>query len=68
MVPLPSSGVDYQDVNVDGVNGTIVQNQGNGARKSYDMLWIKDGVVYALHGQGADATIARGLQVANSLK
>ena len=68
VVPLPSSGVDYQDVNVDGVNGTIVQNQGNGARKSYDMLWIKDGVVYALHGQGADATIARGLQVANSLK
>jgi len=68
VVPLPSSGVDYQDVNVDGVTGTIVQNQGSGAYKSYDMLWIKDGVVYALHGQGADATIAQGLQVANSLK
>jgi len=68
VVPLPSSGVDYQDVNVDGVTGTIVQNPGSGSYKSYDMLWIKDGVVYALHGQGVDATIARGLQVANSLK
>lgn len=68
VIPLPSSGVDYQDVNVDGVTGTIVQNPGSGAYKAYDMLWIKDGVVYALHGQGSDATIAQGLQVANSLK
>ena len=68
VVPLPSSGVDYQDVSVDGVTGTIVQNSRSGSYKSYDLLWIKDGVIYALNGRGADATFDRALQVANSLK
>lgn len=68
VVPLPSSGVDYKDVDVDGVTGTLVQNPGSGYYKSYDLLWIKDGVVYALNGRGADATAAKALLVANSLK
>jgi len=68
VVPLPASEVDYQDVNVDGVTGTIVQNSRSGAYKSYNMVWIKDGVVYALNGSGVDATFDRALQVANSLK
>lgn len=68
VVPLPSSGMNYQDVNIDGVTGTIVQNSGSSSYQSYDMVWIKDGVIFALHGQGADATMAKALQVANSLK
>lgn len=68
VVPLPSSGMNYQDVNIDGVTGTIVQNSGSSSNQSYDMVWIKDSVVYALHGQGADATMTKALQVANSLK
>lgn len=63
IIPVPS-GSDYQEVSVQGVTGTIFfspYSQGG----SYHLMWVKDGIVYALSGQG-DVTAA--LALANTLK
>jgi hypothetical protein len=65
VVPIPSSGVDYQQVEVDGVQGTLIlekYGQGNGA---YVLIWVRDGIVYALSGPGNAIT---AVQIANSLQ
>lgn len=62
VVPIPRYGTSYQDVKVDGVNGTLILQERS---SQYLLMWVKDGVVYALTGQGTPAT-ARG--IANSLK
>ncbi|GAB4580960.1 MAG: hypothetical protein Fur0022_37050 [Anaerolineales bacterium] len=62
IVPVPA-GSNYQDVTVQGVPGTIFFDQYQGG--SYHLMWVKDGIVYALSGLG-DVTTA--LELANSLK
>ncbi|OGO36179.1 MAG: hypothetical protein A2W35_10440 [Chloroflexi bacterium RBG_16_57_11] len=64
VVPVPRYRADYQEVQVDGVTGTLIEHFENGER-AFLLVWVKDGVVYALGGPGqAD----EALQIAASLK
>ena len=64
VVPVPRYGADYKEVQVDGVTGTLIETSRYGGQ-TFLLLWVKDGVVYALGGPGrADDA----LQIAASLK
>jgi hypothetical protein len=63
VVPIPRNSASYQDVSVDGVNGTFIQEQRYG--NHYLLMWVKNGVVYALTGPG---DVQAALSLANSLK
>jgi len=64
VVPIPSNTSSYETVGVDGVEGTLItQNLPQGNR--YSLLWVKDGMIHSLAGQGnsSDAlTLAASLQ------
>jgi hypothetical protein len=64
VVPIPSNTSSYETVGVDGVEGTLItQNLAQGNR--YSLLWVKDGMIHSLAGQGnsSDAlTLAASLQ------
>ncbi|MCB9134843.1 MAG: zf-HC2 domain-containing protein [Anaerolineales bacterium] len=62
ILPVPS-GSDYRDVTVQGVPGTLFLDSGRS--NGYHLMWVKDGIVYALSGQG---TMTDALALANSLK
>lgn len=62
VIPIPRYGVDYQDVQVDGVTGTLLLRRG---WDRYMLLWAKNGILYVLSGPG-DADNA--LELASSLK
>ncbi len=54
-VPLEAS---YRTVAVDGVNGMLIEMAAKGAyRGSYDLIWIKDGVVHAVNGRGNSSQV-----------
>jgi hypothetical protein len=64
VIPVPRYNSDYQEVQVDGVTGTLIESFQYG-EQSYLLIWVKDGIVYALGGPGeAD----QALQIAASLK
>ena len=63
VVPIPRNGTSYQDVSVDGVNGTFIQE--DRYSNHYLLMWVKDGVVYALTGPG---DVQAALAIGNSLK
>jgi anti-sigma factor RsiW len=64
VIPVPRYGAEYQEVQVDGVNGTLIEAS-RYSGPAFLLLWVKDGVVYALGGPGqADDA----LQIAASLK
>jgi hypothetical protein len=50
VVPIPRNGFDSSDVSVDGVQGTLLSRKGYGGQ--YVLMWVKDGIVYALMGNG----------------
>lgn len=63
VVPVPRNSSSYENVSVDGVEGTLITEtlpQGN----RYSLLWIKNGVIHSLmgHGSSSDAlTLAASL-------
>jgi len=61
VVGIPQ-GTSYQTVQVDGVQGTLIER--GGRRRGYSLLWVKDGIIYALYGSGDSAG---ALTVAESL-
>jgi hypothetical protein len=65
IIPIPRYGTEYEDVFVDGVEGTLIMQSQRSDYPEYLLVWIKDGVVYALTGPG-EATAA--LEIADSLK
>ena len=65
VVPIPKNAATYQQVSVDGVIGTLIQRPADDAPQ-YVLLWVKNGVVYAIGGLGADTQ--KVLQMANSLQ
>ena len=65
VVPIPKNAATYQQVSVDGVTGTLIQRPADDAPQ-YVLLWVKNGVVYAIGGLGADTQ--KVLQMANSLQ
>jgi hypothetical protein len=60
VVPVPLNGSSFRTVPVDGVNGTLVEMAARGKFPGhYTLLWVKNGIVYAIDGAGsADRAIA----------
>ena len=65
VIPIPRSGTEYKEIMVDGVEGTLIMQSERSEFSHYLLVWIKDGIVYALTGPG-DAGSA--LELANSLE
>lgn len=66
VVPIPSSAATYEQVTVDGVTGTLIQRPSReGEPTTFALLWVKDGIIYAVSGRGDNADQA--LEMANSL-
>lgn len=65
VIPVPETGGSYRTVQVDGVNGTLIESapHGNFAGR-YDLIWVKNGIVYSLGGKG---TSDRALAAAESI-
>jgi hypothetical protein len=64
VIPVPRYSAEYKEVQVDGVTGTLIETARYGGQ-DFLLLWVKDGVIYALGGAGgADDA----LQIAASLK
>jgi hypothetical protein len=65
VIPVPRYGVSYEQVVVDGVEGTLMAQGQERPNPRYMLLWVKQGMVYALSGQG-DA--GQAMRIANSLR
>lgn len=65
VIPVPRYGSEHEEVRVDGVTGTLIQQYGYKMDDGYLLIWVKDGILYALSGPG-DSTVA--LEIASSLK
>ena len=65
IIPVPRNGAEYQDVFVDGVEGTLIMQSERSDFPHYLLVWIKDGVVYGLTGPG---TAESALEMAESLE
>ena len=64
VVPIPKNAATYEQVTVDGVTGTLIQRSEYDAPQ-YALVWVKDGIVYAISGLGSDSQQA--IEMANSL-
>ena len=63
VVPVPQ-GADYRNVTVDGADGVLLEDS-YGGNSQFTLLWVKDGMFYALSG---NSTGASPLQIANSMQ
>jgi len=59
VVPIPQSGTTYRDLPVDGVMGTVILKEMPNHETQYLLLWVKDGMFYALTGPGNIDTASR---------
>jgi len=64
VIPIPRYGTDYQEVLVDGVEGTLIMQSQRSEFPHYLLIWINDGIVYALTGPGNPQS---ALELANSM-
>lgn len=65
VMPLPRNDAEYQQVTVDGVPGTLIMQDYGPEYQNYVLIWIKDGMLYGLTGDGG---MADALEIANSLQ
>jgi hypothetical protein len=65
VIPIPKNASSYEQVQVDGVTGTLIQRPADDAPQ-YVLVWIKDGIIYAISSLGTDTQ--RALDMANSLQ
>ncbi|MEW6406861.1 MAG: hypothetical protein AB1649_34220 [Chloroflexota bacterium] len=65
VVPIPRNSATHEQVTVDGVTGTLITRTADGVSQ-YVLMWVKDGIVYAISGLGADTQSA--IDMANSLQ
>jgi hypothetical protein len=63
LIPIPRHSTTYQEVFIDGVNGTLILQKDY--KPKYMLLWVKDDIVYALTGPGDRST---ALEIAGSLE
>ncbi len=61
IIPVPRYRAQYEDVAVDGVQGTLISSAGS----NFALLWVNNGVVYAITGQGNKQA---AIDMANSLQ
>jgi hypothetical protein len=63
VLPIPQGGqVQYQEVKVDGVSGTLLQEANH---PGTTLVWVKDGMLYGLRTPGSSD---EALKIAGSLK
>ncbi|MBI3764858.1 MAG: hypothetical protein HY260_23710 [Chloroflexi bacterium] len=65
VVPLPRNAASYEQVEVDGVTGYMIRRPTDDAPQ-FALLWVKDGIIYAIGGLGNNAD--KALAMGNSLK
>jgi hypothetical protein len=65
LVPIPRNAEVHEQVSVDGVTGTLIQRP-SGEGPQFALLWVKDGIIYAISGLGTNSEQA--LEMANSLR
>jgi hypothetical protein len=65
IVPIPKNAAVYQQVNVDGVTGTLIQRPADDAPQ-FALIWVKNGIIYAISGLGTNSPQA--IEMANSLQ
>jgi hypothetical protein len=66
VVPIPSNAANYEQVTVDGVTGTLIKRSSReGEPTTFALLWVKDGIIYAISGRGDNSGLA--LEMAGSL-
>ena len=65
VIPIPKNAAIYQQITVDGVAGTLIQRSPDDSPQ-YAMIWVKNGIIYAIGGLGNDTTTA--INMANSMK
>ncbi len=65
VIPIPRNGSTYKQVPVDGVTGYLIQRPADDVPQ-YALVWVKNGIVYAIAGYGGNADSA--LEMGNSLK
>jgi hypothetical protein len=65
VIPIPKNAATYQQVSVDGVTGTLIQRPADDAPE-YALVWVKNGVIYAISGLGSDS--ARAIAMANAMR
>lgn len=64
VIPIPRNGASYRTVNVDGVEGYLIERPVDDAPQ-YVLVWTKGGIIYAIGGLGDGAQAA--IDMANSL-
>lgn len=64
VIPIPRYAATYEQVNVDGVTGTLIQRPSDD-ESQYSLIWVKDGVIYAISAFG---NRAQALELANALQ
>jgi anti-sigma factor RsiW len=65
VVPIPSGATSSMQVSVDGVEGTLINGTPhNGRPAAYDLIWVKNGIMYSIWGFGG---AEKALGVAGSL-
>jgi len=64
VVPIPKNAASYEQIIVDGVTGTLIQRPSDDAPQ-FSLIWVKDGIIYAIGGLGSNAQQA--IDLANSL-
>jgi hypothetical protein len=65
VIPIPRYGTTYEDVTVDGVPGTLITQSLEKHAPEYLLIWLKEGILYALTGSGNQN---EALELANSLR
>jgi hypothetical protein len=67
VIPVPRNAAVYEQVSVDGVTGTLIQRTSNdGDAPQFSLIWVKDGIIYAISGLGTDSD--KAIEMANSLQ
>jgi hypothetical protein len=64
VIPIPKNAVTNEQVQVDGVTGTLIQRAG-GDSPEYILVWVKDGIIYTIGGLGSNSQ--KALEMAASL-
>lgn len=66
VVPIPRNAADIEEVSVDGVKGTLLSRvSDDGMPARYTLIWVKDGIIYAIVGFNSPDT---AIAMANSLQ
>jgi hypothetical protein len=53
VIPFPRNAGTYEQVSVDGVTGTLITGGRGDGGNHYSLIWIKNGIVYGLTGNGS---------------